>query len=126
MSNVTVVTNHVWSRFKVTSRAGIAISAFGLAALFGQAHVAEAALPAHPCTSELNQLLAEWNEAGFVAPSKPSQAIVHGRNGRISSGPEVTSLAGQIRQAIADCQRGDVQSVQQVVALVSKRLHQQS
>jgi hypothetical protein len=94
--------------------------------LLGQVLPAEAALPVHPCTAELNQLLQDWNEAGFDAPSKPSQAIVHGRNGRVSSGAEVTNIASQIRQAIADCQHGNVAAVRQHVAQASEKLHQQS
>jgi hypothetical protein len=94
--------------------------------LLGRTTPAEAALPVHPCTAELNQLLQDWNEAGFDTPSKPGQAIVHGRNGRISSGAEVTNMASQIRQAIVDCRHGDVAAVQQRVALVSEKLHQLS
>jgi hypothetical protein len=94
--------------------------------LLGRTAPAEASLPVHPCTAGLNQLLQEWNDAGFDMPSKPSQAIVHGRNGRVSSGPEVTYMASQIRQAVWDCQHGNVAAVQQRVALVSDKLHQLS
>lgn len=94
--------------------------------LLGRALPAEAALPVHPCTAGLNQLLAAWNEAGFETPSKPGQAIVHGRNGRVSSGQEVAYMASQIRQAIIECQHGNVAAVQERVALVSDRLHQRS
>jgi hypothetical protein len=127
MSIVThVVEDQVRSRSLVTARRSLVIGALGVAALLGQVMPAEAALPIHPCTAELKQLLQDWNEAGFDAPSKPGQAIVHGRNGRVSSGAEVTLMVSQIRQAIADCQHGDVVAVQQQVALVSEKLHQQS
>jgi hypothetical protein len=81
-------------------------------------------LPEHPCTPQLEKLMADWNAAGFDMSSKPGQAIVHGRNGRISSGAEVTLMASQIRQAVLDCQHGDVESVRERVALVSDRLNQ--
>jgi len=48
--------------------------------------------------------------------------IVHGRNGRVSSGGEVTYMTSQIRQAIWDCQHGDVPPVRERVALVGERL----
>jgi hypothetical protein len=82
------------------------------------------ALPQHPCTPQLEKLMADWNAAGFDMPSKPGQAIVHGRKGRISSGAEVILMSSQIRQAILDCQHGDVESVRERVALVSDRLNQ--
>jgi hypothetical protein len=94
--------------------------------LLGQVLPAEAALPVHPCTAELNQLLQDWSEAGFQIPNKPTAPIVYGRNGRVSSGPEVTYMASQIRQAIWDCQHGNVAAVRQHVALASEKLHQQS
>jgi hypothetical protein len=62
------------------------------------------ALPQHPCTPALEQLLAEWDAAGFEIPSKPGQMIVQGRNGRVSTAPEVTYMINQIRQAVWDCQ----------------------
>jgi hypothetical protein len=52
--------------------------------------------------------------------------IVHGRNGRVSSGAEVTYMSNQIRQAVWDCQHGNVPAVRERVALLAERLHQQS
>jgi hypothetical protein len=127
MSNITHVVEHqARSRFLVAARHSLVIGALGVAMLLGRTAPAEAALPVHPCTAALNQLLQDWNEAGFKMPSKPGQAIVHGRNGRVASGAEVTFMASQIRQAIADCKHGDVAAVQQRVALVSDKLHQLS
>ena len=124
MSNITyVVEDQARSRFLATARRSFVVGALGVATLLGRALPAEAALPVHPCTAELNQLLQEWSEAGFDVPSKPGQAIVHGRNGRTTSGAEVTSMAGQIRQAVWDCQHGNVAAVQQRVALMSDKLH---
>jgi hypothetical protein len=54
------------------------------------------------------------------------QMIVHGRNGRVSSGPEVTYMTNQIRQAVWDCRHGNVPAVRERVALVAERLHQRS
>src|SRR5882757_1953119 len=127
MSNIThVVENRARSRFLAAARRSFVIGALGVAMLLGRTAPAEAALPVHPCTAELNQLLQAWNEAGFEMPSKPGQAIVRGRNGRVSSGPEVAYMASQIRQALLDCQHGDVAAVEQRVALVSDKLHQRS
>lgn len=126
MSNVTLIENRNLSRVLSALRAGGLAGVLGLAVLFGQARPAEAALPTHPCTPELQQLLQAWNEAGFQAPNKPTQPIVYGRNGRVSSGPEVTYMIHQIRQAIRDCEHGDVASVQQRVAQVNEGLRRAS
>jgi hypothetical protein len=70
--------------------------------------------------------LADWDAAGFEMPSKPGQMIVHGRNGRVSSGVEVIYMTNQIRQAVLDCHHGNVPAVRERVALVAERLHQRS
>jgi hypothetical protein len=93
--------------------------------MLGLALPAIAALPAHPCIGELNRLIGEWNAAGFQ-PSKPGQQLVRGRNGQVSSGPEVTRMVSEIRQAIQDCQHGDVQAVQQRVARLTEQLQMKS
>jgi hypothetical protein len=108
------------SRIFAPARRSVVIGALGAAMLLGGALVVEAApLPQHPCTSQLENLLTDWSAAGFETPAKPSQAIVHGQNGRISSGPEVDYNAGQIRQAVWDCQHGDTQAVRGRVAHVT-------
>jgi hypothetical protein len=111
---------------RTTAYRSLVVGALGATMIFGQASAAESALPVHPCTPELHRLLQEWNEAGYQVPNKPTAPIVYGRNGRVSSGPEVTYMVSQIRQAIIDCQHGDVAAVQQHVALVSEKLHRQS
>src|ERR1700724_3019720 len=100
-SNITgVAGGQVWSRILVAARRSIVIGALGAAALLGRALPVEAvALPQHPCTPALEQLLAEWDAAGLEMQPKPGQMIVHGRNGRVSSGPEATYMTNQIRQA---------------------------
>jgi hypothetical protein len=122
MSNITgVADGQDRSRILVAARRSVVIGALGAAALLGRALPVEAvALPQHPCTPALEQL------TGFEMPSKPGQMIVHGQNGRVSSGPEVTYMTNQIRQAIWDCRHGNVQTVRERVALVAERLHQWS
>src|ERR1700730_3825996 len=102
MSTITgVAAGQVRSRILVAARRSVVIGALGAAALLGRALPVEAvALPQHPCTPELEELLADWDAAGFEMPSKPGQAIV-------SSGPEVTYMTNQIRQAVWDCQHGN-------------------
>lgn len=128
MSNITgLAEGQVRSRILVAARRSVAIGALGAAALLGRASPVEAvALPQHPCRPQLERLLADWNAAGFEMPSKPGQMIVHGRNGRVSTGGEVTYMTNQIRQAVWDCQHGDVQAVRARVALLAERLHQRS
>lgn len=115
----------------ITQRSLI-VGALAAIAAFGGASAAEAGLPIHPCTPELQRLLQEWNDAGlpdvegFQMPSKPGQAMIHGRNGRVITAAAVGYMASQIRQALIDCQHGDVAAVRQQVALVSERLHQLS
>jgi len=47
-------------------------------------------------------LLAEWDRAGFVTPSKPSQYRVYGRNGYMTSGPGYNAMVALIRAAVND------------------------
>jgi hypothetical protein len=128
MSNITgVADGQVQSRILVAARRSVVIGALGATALLGRALPVEAvALPQHPCTPQLEKLLADWDAAGFEMPSKPGQMIVQGRNGRVSSGPQVTYMTNQIRQAIWDCHHGNVQAVRERVALVAERLNQRS
>jgi hypothetical protein len=115
------------SKILVAARRSVVIGALGAAVLLGRAWpVGAVALPQHPCAPRLEQLLADWEIAGFEVPSKPGQMIAHGRNGRVSSGAEVTYVINQIRQAVWDCQHGDIQAVRARVALLAERLHQRS
>jgi hypothetical protein len=54
----------------------------------------------------LTALLAEWDRAGFVVPSKPSQYRVYGRNGYVTSGPGYNAMVSLIRSAVNDAERG--------------------
>lgn len=56
--------------------------------------------------ASLNALLAEWDQAGFVAPSKPSQFRVYGRNGYVTSGPGYNVMVSLIRSAVKDTREG--------------------
>lgn len=125
MSSITSEsTGRCRARVAAAAQRAIVISALGAAALLGRAlPVVAAALPWHPCTPQLQRLIADWKAAGFETPSKPAQMLVQGRNGRVSSGPEVTYMTNQIRQAVWDCQHGDVPAVRARVALVAERLH---
>jgi hypothetical protein len=114
----------VQSKTLFAARRYIAASMLGAGLLFGGASLVEAAaLPQHPCTPELQKLLSDWNTVGFEMPSKPSQATVYSRSGRLSSGPEVRYMASEIQQAISDCQNGDVPSVRAHVANVNVKLN---
>jgi hypothetical protein len=125
MSNVNGY--QVQAGLPVSARVSLVSSVLAATILPGGAQLVEpASLPRHPCTPQLERLLLEWNAAGFETPSKPTQAIVRGRTGRVSSGPDVTYMADQIRLAIWDCRHGDVPSVRARVALVTKALNQRS
>jgi hypothetical protein len=56
--------------------------------------------------ASLNALLAEWDQAGFNPPSKPSQYRVYGRNGYVTSGPGYNAMVTLIRSAVRDARQG--------------------
>ena len=56
--------------------------------------------------SSLSALLAEWDRAAFVAPSKPSQYRVYGQNGYVTSGREYNAMLSLIRSAVNDSRQG--------------------
>ena len=56
--------------------------------------------------ASLTALLAEWDRAGFAAPSKPGQYRVYGRNGYMTSGPGYDAMASLIRSAVNDARQG--------------------
>jgi hypothetical protein len=56
--------------------------------------------------ASLNALLAEWDRAGFVAPTKPSQYRVDARNGYVASGPGYNVMVSLIRSAVKDTREG--------------------
>jgi hypothetical protein len=100
-----------------------AIAGLSALALLASASLAEAAAPPQAyCMPELAQLSAEWDAIGFRIPQKPSQQIVHSRLGLISSGPEVTFMKEQLRQAFWDCEHGYVAAARARAALVAEHL----
>src|SRR5271156_4211630 len=56
--------------------------------------------------ASLTALLAEWDRAGFVAPSKPGQYRVYGRPGYVTSGPGYNAMVSLIRTATNDVRNG--------------------
>lgn len=56
--------------------------------------------------ASLSALLTEWDRAGFLTPSKPSQYRVYGRNGYVTSGPGYNTLVALIRSAAKDVRAG--------------------
>jgi hypothetical protein len=55
---------------------------------------------------QLNALLAEWDQAGFSAPSKPSQYHVYGRNGHVTTGEGYNHMVSLIRSAVSATREG--------------------
>lgn len=58
------------------------------------------------CSEALADVGSQWSALGFPAPSKPMQAQVIGRGGRVISGVDYTKAATELRFAAADCQAG--------------------
>jgi hypothetical protein len=56
--------------------------------------------------TSLSVLLAEWDRAGFVPPSKPGQYRVYGWNGYVTSGPGYNAMVSLIRSAVNDVREG--------------------
>jgi hypothetical protein len=56
--------------------------------------------------ASLNALLADWDRAGFVAPSKPGQYRLYGRNGYVTNGACYNAMVSLIRSAVSDTQQG--------------------
>jgi hypothetical protein len=51
-------------------------------------------------------LLAEWDQAGFSTPSKPSQYRVYGRNGHVTNGGGYNYMVSLIRSAVSNVREG--------------------
>jgi hypothetical protein len=54
----------------------------------------------------LNALLAEWDQAGFSTPSKPSQYRVYGGNGHVTNGEGYNYMVSLIRSAVSNIREG--------------------
>jgi hypothetical protein len=72
--------------------------------------------------TSLTALLAEWDQAGFDAPSKPSQYRVYGRHGYVTSGPGYTAMASLIRSAVNASRDGRVREAQTDITQASSLL----
>ncbi|MDE1146807.1 MAG: hypothetical protein PW843_09325 [Azospirillaceae bacterium] len=64
----------------------------------------------------LPALLAEWNQAGFAAPAKPGQPLVHGRNGAVTTGADYATLVSLIRTATQATREGRGQDAAAAIA----------
>ena len=54
----------------------------------------------------LNALLAEWDQAGFSTPSKPSQYRVYGWNGHVTNGEGYNYMVSLIRSTVSNIREG--------------------
>ena len=99
----------------------ILIGAMGLA-LIGSVALAKGVSSDHPCRGALESLMHEWDAIGYQTPAKPGAAHVAGRNGHDATGGQVTYMQTQIRLALADCEKGDVEAVMRRVAVVRNLL----
>ena len=66
--------------------------------------------------TSLSVLLAEWDRAGFVPPSKPGQYRVYGRNGYVTSGPGYNAMVSLIRSAVNDVREGRAREAETKIA----------
>jgi hypothetical protein len=87
-----------------------------------QLALAQPALAGNSCQGELASLANEWNAISFAPPSKPGQAIVAAKDGHVTSGGQFNYMIGLIRQAHAECNRGDTASAMQDITIVRDRL----
>jgi hypothetical protein len=102
-----------------SAAAGVAAAAM----LLGHGSLVKAAVPPQAdCALELAELSAEWNAIGFGIPQKPSQQIVNSRSGLTASGPEVTFVRDQFRQAFWDCRHGYAPMAEARAGLIAERL----
>jgi hypothetical protein len=90
--------------------------------MLGQSAVAQPTLAGNSCEGALASLVNEWNAISFAPPSKPGQAIVAGKDGHVTSGGQFNYMTGLIRQARAECDRGDAAAAMQDIAVVHDRL----
>ncbi len=90
--------------------------------VLGQFTVARPALADSSCQVALASLVNEWNAISFAPPSKPAQTIVVGRNGYVTSGGQFNSMTELMRQARAECNRGDTTSAMHDITAVQDLL----
>lgn len=74
------------SAYAETGQYGLGSAQSSYSAAVADGVVANPAAALSSSAAQLSALLQEWDRAGFSAPSKPAQALVYGRNGRVTSG----------------------------------------
>jgi hypothetical protein len=72
--------------------------------------------------ASLTALLANWDQAGFDTPSKPSQYRVYGRKGYVTSGPGYNATASLIRSAVNAFKEGRIRDAETDIAQASSLL----
>ena len=73
-------------------------------------------------SAALAALLADWDRAGFSAPSKPAQFRVYGRKGYVTSGPGYNAIVSLIGSALRDSREGRDQEALAKIAKVRRLL----
>src|SRR5262249_798371 len=75
------------------------------------------------CTDVLDSVAQDWGEADFLAPSKPGQARVGGKDGRAITAGQFNYLQGQLRLARDDCRTGRLESAMNRIAAMRRILN---
>jgi hypothetical protein len=70
------------------------------------------------CQGAMSALLSEWRAISFEPPSKPGQANVAGKDGHVTSAGQFNYMAGLIREASMECDRGDAAAAMQHINAV--------
>ncbi len=105
------------------SRIATILTVIGGTLGFGlQASAAQPVPPTLSCQASLQQLGTQWDAVGFASLSKPAQARVAARDGRVAGGAEVTYLTNQLRLAAQDCAAGRDDAGLQRIAFIRAAL----
>jgi hypothetical protein len=102
-----------------------AVLLFAMAMVFcvvGQSATAQPVLSGNSCQGALSSLVNEWNAIAFEPPSKPAQSLVAGKDGHVTSGGQFAYMVGLMRQARAECDRGDAPAALEHIAVVRDSL----
>jgi len=95
----------------------ILIGALGLV-LIGPVALAKGVSSDHPCRGALASLVHDWDAIGYQTPAKPGVAHIAGRDGYDATGGQVSYMQTQIRLALADCDKGNVEAIMRRIAVV--------
>jgi hypothetical protein len=88
----------------------------------GTAMVSASASSHQGSVTSLSALRADWDRAGFNAPTKPSQYRVYGRDGASISGPEYNQMVELIRSAVTETRQGRDQAASLHIARATSLL----